>query len=127
MFYWVVTDFIPLLTTLTSFSHCRIMARHPPQNVWVYFEGEDEIPIKVSVDNCIDVHDLVEATLDEVQKAVHPISVPVTFGGKKVRRGAPVSHYVTATSDVKPLLLCIRRTKIKVNEGEYLSLSICVL
>ena len=67
------------------------MAQHPPQKVWVRFGSEDEIPIKVSVDNCIDVYDLVKAALDEVQEAVHPISVPVTFGGNKVKTDNPVT------------------------------------
>ncbi len=90
------------------------------QKVWVCFDDEDEILMEVSVDNCIEIQDIVEAALRKAQEIVHPNRVSVTFGGNKVQPGTSVSHYVTATSDDKPLLLHIRHKKIKVRVGEYL-------
>lgn len=81
------------------------MAQHKPQKVWVRFDME-ESPMMVSLHG-ENVSELVVAALHLAHKNVSPGLVSVTFDMNDVRPGAPLSDYVSLTSDDRPLLLNI--------------------
>ena len=80
--------------------------------VWVKFE--DGLPDKITVEDGVDVYDLIKSYLHEEMVGIPARSVFATYKGEELRRGRPVSEIVT--SDVDPIVL---RKVIEVEEGMY--------